>query len=205
MQDIHVAFRQTDRAADLDALVDFLDEVDRLPSVRAYRQRMLDVCPVEAGQRILDVGCGIGHVALRLASFTGPHGRVVGVDKNESFIAEARRRAADTSCAVAYRVGDAERMDVLGHSFDICRAERVLMYVDRPDGVLDGMVVALRPGGRLACFELDYDGVVVDSRDRDLTRTIARLVADSVPSPWIARQLPRLLRERGLQGSSSWG
>lgn len=78
------------------------------------------------------------------------------------------------------------------------RTERVLMYVDHPQQALDEMLRVLRPGGMFAFFEFDYEGIVVDAPDPAFTRRLVRLVADSVPSPWIGRQLPRLLRERGV-------
>jgi ubiquinone/menaquinone biosynthesis C-methylase UbiE len=96
-------------------------------------------------------------------------------------------------------VGEAQHLDFAPQSFDVCRAERVLTYVDNPQQVLNEMLRVLRPGGTLACFEFDDEGIVVDTPDRTLTRRVVRLVADSVPSPWIGRQLPRLLRERGVQ------
>ena len=55
---------------------------------------MLDLCPVGAGARVLDVGCGLGHELMRLAPQVGRGGRIVGVDASPSMVAEARRRAA---------------------------------------------------------------------------------------------------------------
>jgi ubiquinone/menaquinone biosynthesis C-methylase UbiE len=160
---------------------------------------MLDLCPPIAGQHILDVGCGIGHSTLRLAPLVGAAGCIVGLDKSEPLIAEARRRAAGLSAPLTYQVGDAQHLDFPPHSFDVCRTERVLMYVDNPQQVLDEMLRVVRPGGTLAFFEFDYDGIVVDAPDQAFTRRLVRLVADSVPSPWIGRQLARLLRDRGVQ------
>ena len=74
-----------------------------------------------------------------------------------------------------------------------------LMYVDQPEQALDEMLRVLRPGGMLAFFEFDYEAMIVDAPDRAFTRRVTRLVADSVPSPWIGRQIPRLLRERGVR------
>jgi SAM-dependent methyltransferase len=130
----------------------------------------------------------------------GGTGAVVGLDKSEALIAEANRRAARASVTPQYRIGDARQLDLDSQSFDVCRTERVLMYVDHPEQVLDEMLRVLRPGGALTLFEFDYDGIVVDAPDQAFTRQLVRLVSSSVPSPWIGRQLPRLLRERGVQG-----
>jgi ubiquinone/menaquinone biosynthesis C-methylase UbiE len=199
MQDIHTGFQNLNRVNDTEEFFRFLDAADGLESIQGYRRVMLDLCPPAPGQRILDVGCGVGHSPLRLAPLVGATGAVVGVDKSETLIAEARRRAATTAVPVTYQVGDARHLDFESRSFDLCRTERVLMYLDDPERALDEMFRVLRPNGMFAFFEFDYEGILVDAPDRTLTRRVARLVSDSVPSPWIGRQLPRLLRERGAQ------
>ena len=199
MQDIHTGFQDVNRVTDTDEFFQFLDAADGLESVQTYRRWMVDLCPPAPGQRILDVGCGVGHSPLRLAPLVGETGAVVGLDKSETLIAEARRRAAKTAVPVTYRVGDARHLDFETQSFDVCRTERVLMYVDDPERALDEMFRVLRPSGMFAFFEFDYEGIVVDAPDRAFTRRVVRLVSDSVPSPWIGRQLPRLLRERGVE------
>ena len=198
MADIHEGFQDVNRATDADVFFQFLDAVDAVESIQAYRQRMLEVCPPTPGQRILDVGCGIGHSTLRLAPLVGATGCVVGLDKSEPLITEARRRAAGLAAPLTYQVGDAQHLDFASQSFDVCRTERVLMYMDQPHQALNEMLRVLRPGGMFAFFEFDYEGIVVDAADQAFTRRLVRLITDSVPSPWIGRQLPRLLRERGV-------
>ena len=56
--------------------------------------RMAAVAEVGSGQRVLDVGCGIGDPTLQVAVLAGPHGRVVGIDLAEPMLAIARERAA---------------------------------------------------------------------------------------------------------------
>jgi len=200
MQDIHKGFQDVNQVPDAEAFFRFLDAADALETTQAYRQRMLDFCPPRDGQRILDLGCGVGHSALRLAGMVGETGSVVGLDKSEALIAEARRRAARAYAAPEYRIGDAQKLDLAAQSFDVCRTERVLMYVERPEQVLDEILRVLRPGGTVMLFEFDYDGIVVDAPDQPLTRRLVSLVANSVPSPWIGRRLPRHLHERGVHG-----
>ena len=204
MTDIHSGFRSTDAADDAEAraLFDFLTAARRLPSVRAYQRQMRRLCAPVAGRRILDIGCGIGLTALELARLANRTGHVVGVDQNESFIAEAERRAAAQSLSVEFRVEDARQLTFEAHTFDVCRTERVLMYIDQPQRVVDEMLRVVRPDGTLVFFEFDYDGVIVDARGRAFTRRVARLVANSVPSPSIGRQLPRILRARDVRDVS---
>lgn len=76
MQDIHKGFQDANQAADSKMLLESLEAVDGLESVQAYRRRMLELCPPIPAQRILDVGCGIGHSALALAPLVAPTGQV---------------------------------------------------------------------------------------------------------------------------------
>lgn len=199
MQDIHRGYSTVDQANDVIFLFRFLDLADMVPAIQEYRQQMLDLAPITPGQRVLDVGCGIGHMALRFAESVGPSGQVFGIDKSEVFIREAHRRAQQRNLAVEFKVCDAQQIDLPDQSIDICWIERVLMYVERPEQVIDEMVRVLKPGGRLIMFDFDYDATIIDVRNRELTRRIVRILSDSVPSSWIGRQAQRLFKERGLQ------
>src|SRR5438046_9555490 len=56
--------------------------------------RMGAAAEIGPGQRVLDVGCGMGDPTLQVAVLVGPHGRVLGIDVAEGMIASARERAA---------------------------------------------------------------------------------------------------------------
>lgn len=199
MQDIHKGYSTVDQAADVIFLFRFLDVADTVPAIQEYRQQMLDLAPMNPGHHILDVGCGIGHMALRFAERVGSSGQVFGIDKSEIFIREAQRRATQRGLAVEFKVGDAQQLDLPDQSIDLCWTERVLMYLEQPDQALDEMVRVLKPGGQMIMFDFDYDATIIDGKNRDLTRRIVRLLSDSVPSSWIGRQAQRLFKERGLE------
>jgi ubiquinone/menaquinone biosynthesis C-methylase UbiE len=197
MTDIHVSFQNADRTTEAETLFRFLDEVSALDSIQSYRQQMLELHPPRSSDHVLDIGCGIGNSTLDLASKVGEAGLITGIDKSETLIAEARRRAEGLDMPVAFQVGDACRLDHPDDHFDLCRIERVLMYIETPERALDEMIRVLRPGGHFALFEFDYDCIVVDAPDKPLTKRIIQLASGSIPSPWIGRRLPGLLRKRG--------
>lgn len=199
MSDIHQGFQNVDQAAETASFFQFLDAAAALPSLQGYRQQMAELCPPTAGQRILDVGCGIGHRTLHLAQRVPAPELVVGIDSSGQMIAEAQCRAAGCDLPLTDQVGTAEEIDFSDGSFDLCQTERVLMYLADPQAALAEMVRMVRPGGMVLGYEFDYDGIVVDAPDQPLTRQLTHYLADSVPSPWIGRQLPRLFRERALQ------
>jgi len=198
MQDIFKGFQDVNRAAEWERLVHLLDTQEELDCVKECKRLMLELCSVGEGDRILDVGCGVGHEAQRLAKLVGPRGRVVGIDRGESNIAEARRRAAGLSFPVEFQINDAHQLTFTDHSFDLVRAERVLLFVEDPRRVLNEMVRVVRPGGGIVIFDFDHDGFVLDVADQAFFRRIKDLLFKAVPNGAIGRQLPRLLRESGL-------
>jgi ubiquinone/menaquinone biosynthesis C-methylase UbiE len=196
---LHQGFQETGQPGDSEALFRWLDGADESPLVQQVKRRMLEVCPVTAGGQVLDVGCGLGHEVRRLAQQVGPQGRVVGIDANPAMITEARRRAAGLALPISFDVGDAHQVGLPDNSFDLCRTERVLRYVDRPDAVVAEMVRLTRPGGFVLAFDFDSDQTVVDAPDPALVRRIAEALDAAVPHPWIGRQLFRLFQRAGLR------
>jgi ubiquinone/menaquinone biosynthesis C-methylase UbiE len=132
MSDFHRGFETIDRSPDQQSFFQFLDLAGRFPSIIRYRDRMLELCPIADGSVVLDVGCGIGNEATRIASRVGNTGRIYGVDSSEVIIEEARRRVGRLELPLEFQVGDAHSLTFEGSSFDICRAERVLLYLEDP-------------------------------------------------------------------------
>jgi SAM-dependent methyltransferase len=113
-------------------------------------------------------------------------------------IAEARQRAERQNIPASFAVGDAQALPYPDGEFDASYAERLLMHVPDVERVLAEMVRVTRSGGRLAAFDFDWDTMIVDSPQRETTRTIVRTFSDSHRHGWIGRQLPRRFREHGL-------
>jgi SAM-dependent methyltransferase len=150
---------------------------------------------VPAGARVLEVGSGLGLLAVEVASAAdGVH--VVGVEQSADQIA-----AAATSPRVTYRQGDAHALDFPDASFDLVYARYLLEHVTRPDVVLSEMRRVVRPGGRVAVCENDISLLRCDppcpafDRAWDLfLRYQATLGGDAL----VGRRLYRLLRGAGL-------
>jgi ubiquinone/menaquinone biosynthesis C-methylase UbiE len=113
--------------------------------------RMATAAEVKAGDRVLDVGCGIGDPTLQVAVLVGPHGGVCGVDLAEGMIAIARERAATHGLAHArFEVGDVGTMPLPAQAYDVVLARWSLIYMDDVAGTLERLRAALAPGGRIA-------------------------------------------------------
>ncbi|HEY3184180.1 MAG TPA: methyltransferase domain-containing protein [Gaiellaceae bacterium] len=99
-----------------------------------------------APQRVLDVGCGTGEMAERIARELGAH--VTALDSSPRMVRLTRERGIDA------QVGDIQSLDFGDDSFDCVVAGWVLYHVpDRPRAIAECARV-LRPGGRLAAATL---------------------------------------------------
>lgn len=177
----------------------FFDAGNQLPSIRALKPIMLDQLALQRGLKVLEVGCGAGDDVRTIARRVGADGHVLGIDASATTVAEAARRSEGRNLPVRYRVGDALALDLPDACVDRCRAERLLMHVNgAPAAVVGEMARVLRPGGRAVVFDFDWDALVIDGAECELTRRIVRSYSDGVPNGWVGRALPRLLSDAGL-------
>jgi ubiquinone/menaquinone biosynthesis C-methylase UbiE len=189
-------FANVDRSADPER---FVRAVDRLRRVwQALRQRTYGLLDVHLGDHLLDVGCGTGEAVQELAALAGGGGRVVGVDRSETMIREARRRASGSKLPISFQRGDAHALGFADNAFDGCRAERLFIHLDDPLRALSEMCRVTRSGGRVVVAEVDSDSRVLDVPDRVLTRRILHHACDARRNGWIGRQLFGLFRQQRL-------
>lgn len=100
---------------------------------------------LKAGDAVLEVGCGTGTTALKLAPSVA---RIVATDISSEMIAIAREKAAAESCAnVAFEVAGADAADRPDGSFDVALGFNVLHLVAARDAVLRNVHRLLKPGG----------------------------------------------------------
>jgi SAM-dependent methyltransferase len=104
----------------------------------------------QAGQRVLDIGCGFGDTTQRIAALVGPQGEAVGVDASPNFIEAARRETAEAGLANArFDVADVEA-EGLGGPYDAAFSRMGTMFFANPVAAMRNIRASLRPGGRLA-------------------------------------------------------
>lgn len=97
-----------------------------------------------AGRRVIDVGCGGGFMAERLARLGA---RVTGVDPSEEVLAQARRHAQEGGLDITYAAGRGEQLPVADGSAQRVVCVDVLEHVDDPRAVVFEVARALEPGG----------------------------------------------------------
>jgi ubiquinone/menaquinone biosynthesis C-methylase UbiE len=178
--------------------IDFLDFLDRQAGITQLRHEVAKRLHLEAGQKVLDVGCGIGGATFSLAEVTGPSGLVAGVDVSSALIEVANKRIG-TRAGIEFRVGDASQIPYPNGFFDAARSERVFLYLPDRLQALREMKRVVRTGGRVCIIDTDLDSMAIYSTAPALTRKLTSLVADSMPNATSARDLPALVRQVGLR------
>jgi ubiquinone/menaquinone biosynthesis C-methylase UbiE len=105
--------------------------------------------PVRQGDRVLDVGCGFGDTAFKLAGLVGPAGEVIGIDCCDAFLDHARADAQARGLTnVSFVRGDAE-IALPTNQYDFVFSRFGTMFFANPVAGLRNMRKALRPGGRM--------------------------------------------------------
>ena len=153
-------------------LAGYLHLADASRPVAEYRRAARRLLAPGPGDRVLDVGCGLGAETRRVARAVGPEGLVVGLDVDGDVLARAGRMNAGGGPAPVFCLGDVRRLPFPDAAFDAVRIERVLHGLDDIEGPVREAARVLAAGGRLLVCEPDWDTLLVDSTDPDTTERI---------------------------------
>jgi SAM-dependent methyltransferase len=162
-------------------------------------EQLLDLIGMEQGASAIDVGCGALGVLHVLRGRVGPHGRVVGLDREPRLLAAAEQLAGARGLEVELVQADATSTGLRSDLFDIVHARTVLVNVSNPAEIIAEMVRVAKPGGVIALQEPDCSCWVCDpphpawepirdavleafrrnDKDAELGRRASRLLCDA--------------------------
>jgi arsenite methyltransferase len=165
----------------------------------ALRRRGLVRAAVAAatGEQILDVGCGPGFYLAELLDAVGAHGGLVGVDSSAAMLGIAARRCEGHE-NVSFREGDASALPVDDASFDAAFSVQVLEYVPDATAALAEMQRALRIGGRIVVWDVDWATVSWHSADPARMDRVMRAWDEHLAHPSLPRTLAARMRQAGF-------
>jgi SAM-dependent methyltransferase len=130
----------------------WIGNADRIAAMTApVTDALIAALRPATGERVLDVACGAGDPALRLAARVGPDGAVLATDAVPSMLEALRERARSLGLAnVDTRCAAADALDLPPGSFDAACSRFGVMFFPDPPRALAAMRRAVRTDGRLA-------------------------------------------------------
>lgn len=162
------------------------------------RELVRDALGAQAGERIIDVGCGPGFYVAELAEEVGPRGSVLGVDAAEAMLALAARRCEGRENA-SLEQADATALPAADESFDAALSVQVMGHVPDVGAALAEIGRVLRPGGRVVIWDIDWETLSWYGPDPERMARAKRAVSGHLSHPTLPQRLTALLRAAGFE------
>jgi ubiquinone/menaquinone biosynthesis C-methylase UbiE len=185
-------------------------EIARLDMQAALLERatgmLLRAAGIVPGMRVLDLGTGLGHVALATAGLVGAEGCVVGIDSAPKLLHEAARRASSHP-QVRFVEGDV-RTWRRAEPFDAVVGRLILFHLPDRLAVLRHHVAGLRRGGLVVALDFDLGASRVEPPVPIVAEALEWTSATFLSAgacPTIGARLAPLLSEAGLVDVESIG
>jgi SAM-dependent methyltransferase len=125
--------------------------------LRPYTEKFFRASGLAPGMRVLDLGSGVGDVALLVADIVGPYGRVVGLDRDAKGLERARQRTVEQGCSswVSFQATDLDDFSTT-EQFDAVVGRFILLYQSDAAATIRRVARFLKPGGIVAFHEMDF-------------------------------------------------
>jgi ubiquinone/menaquinone biosynthesis C-methylase UbiE len=165
-------------------------------------ERLFREAGIGPGQRVLDLGSGVGDVAMLAARLVGHSGEVVGIERDPRSLDRARARVAEAGLRnVSFIQSDVSQITA-SEPFDAAVGRFILMWLPDPASVLRQLSLLVRPGGVVAFQEPSWAPVFAILTHLALWSAAASLMCETMrrsgANPEMGLALYRIFQEAGL-------
>jgi arsenite methyltransferase len=174
-----------------------LERVYEIEDAVRRRRLVREALGAAPGDRILDVGCGPGFYCAELIDEVGAGGSAVGIDPSAAMLALAKRRC-DGLGDIAFLEGAADALPVEDEGFDRAVCVQVLEYVEDIAAALGELHRALRPGGRVVVWDIDWATASLHADDPERNERVLRAWDEHLVHPCLPRTLAAALGAAGF-------
>jgi ubiquinone/menaquinone biosynthesis C-methylase UbiE len=125
---------------------------------RAFREKVLQLARIGNGERVLDIGCGTGTLALAAKRRVGPSGAVYGMDASKEMLARAEKKTKKARVEVVFKNAIAEALPFREAQFDAVLSTVMLHHLPQKARLQAVKEIrrVLKPGGRV--LAVDFEG-----------------------------------------------
>jgi ubiquinone/menaquinone biosynthesis C-methylase UbiE len=171
-----------------------------------YTERLFREAGIAAGQRVLDLGSGVGDVSMLLARIVGTAGEVVGIERDAYSIARANARVAEAGLRnVKFLQTDVNHIQT-DVPFDAVVGRFILMFLPDPASALRSLLRLLKPGGIVAFQEPSWKPFLAFNAQFSLYSKLLNAIHEaflrSGVNPEMGPDLYRVFQEVGLPAPS---
>jgi ubiquinone/menaquinone biosynthesis C-methylase UbiE len=128
---------------------------------RAFRRKILSLAHLEAGEAVLDVGCGTGSLAIEAKRQVGSSGPVHGIDASPEMLARADKKAQRAGLEIHFATAPAQALPFADGRFDTVLVTLVLHHLPRSsrEQCACEMRRVLKPGGRVLAVDFGHSAL----------------------------------------------
>jgi SAM-dependent methyltransferase len=147
--------------------------------LRPFTDKFFRAAGIVPGMRVLDLGSGVGDVALLAGDIVGPGGRVVGLDRDANALERARRRASEQGCSSWVSFQTANLDDFAStEQFDAVVGRYILLYQPDAAATISRLMRFLKPGGIVAFHEIVFGQAETTFPPCELWDRVSTLLAE---------------------------
>lgn len=177
-------------------LINAMKELNAFPQIQKIKRDAIALLDIRPGNKVIEVGCGLGDDIAAISNLLGDQGSVIGIDRSNLMLSEARKKVQKAN--VQYEYADAANLRFSDNFFDLGYADRLLISQHDPDKVLGELVRVIKPNGKICITDIDLGSIVMFPFHSKLTPMLLARVQEVDTNSYIGRELKHKFKQNGL-------